>query len=779
MRKSAFTVIIFFMSYITAFSQTSDDSGKIFDDSQLGRADITIDPAKLQWIYANPHSDSEHVASIRFTNKYFDEIIDSIGFRLRGNTSRDAKKKSFKISFNSFTKGKKFHGVEKLNFNGEHNDPSVIRSKLCFNHFSTIGMKASRASHIDVYINGQYYGLYINVEHIDEEFLKKNYTDDTGNLWKCLYPADLKDLGDDPNKYKNLLNNGTPAYELSTNESAGDFNSLVRLVKVINRTSADALPDSIESLFSLTELFKYEALNLLVGSWDEYWSLMNNYYLYFEPQKGMFHLIPYDYDNTFGVDWFNVDWSKVNPYSKTKAVSGSRPLIEKLITNAQYRNLYTHFLEFYRSNVYDLNLWDAELERLRVMIAGSVAKDPYYPLDYGFTAGDFFNSFSSTGYTNKHVKTGIRQFVNQRNASLPAQLSYLSAKPFVYEIDYLPKYPSKNDSIFVTVSAFSKAGIKDVSIYYTETGTTADKIYQMKFNPVHNTKKVEESDRYTGVIPPLGAGKNGKFLIYITDNENQTMIYPRKGAIALSTSGQSSESIVINEFLADNKNSTPDPSGEHDDWVELYNNGTKAVKLTGKYLTDDPLQLNKWKFTKDSLSLKPGEVLVVWCDDQETQPGIHANFKLSKSGEYIAIVDSTGLAVIDSISFGAQSTDISMGRYPDGSNTWKFLPPTPGTINFVTNVDNKVVSPMEYRLDVYPNPFNPTANIQFNIVNKGLVTLKIYDVLGREVSVLLNEEKLPGNYSVQFNGSGMASGLYFCRLTSGNYEKTEKLQLLK
>ena len=56
-------------------------------------------------------------------------------------------------------------------------------------------------------------------------------------------------------------------------------------------------------------------MDILVGSWDDYWSLMNNYYLYHDPAEDKFHWIPYDYDNTFGVDWFDVDWSNSNPYN--------------------------------------------------------------------------------------------------------------------------------------------------------------------------------------------------------------------------------------------------------------------------------------------------------------------------------------------------------------------------------------------------------------------------------------------------------------------------------
>jgi hypothetical protein len=779
MKSIPVLILLMFCGASCLYPQGYDESWKIFDDTELGRIDITIDTVKLNWIYANPQSDSEHVASAHFKNKYIDESIDSIGFRLRGNTSRDAKKKSFKISFNSFIKGKKFYGVEKLNLNGEHNDPSVIRSKLSFNHFKTIGLAASRSSHIEVYINGLFFGLYLNVEHIDEEFLKKNYADDGGNLWKCLYPADLKYIDDNPDSYKKIMNNGTPAYELSTNESAGDFNPLARLIKCVNRTSDAAFPDSAESLISIPEVLKYTAHNILTGSWDDYWALMNNYYLYYEPKLALFHIIPYDYDNTFGVDWANVDWTKTNPYNKNKVVTGSRPLIEKILANQQYRNLYTHFLEFFRDNVYDLKLWDAELERLKIMITNSVSKDPYYPLDYGFTTQDFQNSYSASGYFNKHVKFGLRQFVNLRVANLAAQLNYVNAKPIAYQITFQPEYPSINDSIHIDAAVFGKAGIKEVSVHYSENDFKTEQIFLMKYSPVAGSKIVEEADRYSATIPPVKKGSTSKFLVYVTDSLSQTSAYPRKGGIELKASGTSDKDVVINEFLADNKNSMPDPAGEHDDWVELYNRGSKPVLLSGIYMTDDPAALKKWRFPLDTLFLNPDKILLVWCDEQEGQQGVHAGFKLSKSGEFIALVDADGVSIIDSLSFGAQATDVSFGRFPDGSDFWKTMSPTPGTKNFVTHADNIIVYPDEYKLEGYPNPFNPSVKISFTVKKTGIVVIKIYDIIGREISSLINEEKKPGNYNLIFNGAGLASGVYLCRMKTGNFEKSIKLQLLK
>ncbi|HUX61859.1 MAG TPA: T9SS type A sorting domain-containing protein [Ignavibacteriaceae bacterium] len=79
----------------------------------------------------------------------------------------------------------------------------------------------------------------------------------------------------------------------------------------------------------------------------------------------------------------------------------------------------------------------------------------------------------------------------------------------------------------------------------------------------------------------------------------------------------------------------------------------------------------------------------------------------------------------------------------------------------------------------YPNPFNPTTTITFQIPKSSFVTLKVYDVLGREVSTLMNEQKSPGTYSVNFNASNLSSGVYFYRMKVGSFVETKKLVLLK
>ena len=82
-------------------------------------------------------------------------------------------------------------------------------------------------------------------------------------------------------------------------------------------------------------------------------------------------------------------------------------------------------------------------------------------------------------------------------------------------------------------------------------------------------------------------------------------------------------------------------------------------------------------------------------------------------------------------------------------------------------------------LQNYPNPFNPTTKISFSITQSGLTTLQVYDVLGKEVAELVNENLSAGNYSVDFNASNLSSGIYFYRLVSGNVALIKKMILLR
>jgi uncharacterized delta-60 repeat protein len=103
-----------------------------------------------------------------------------------------------------------------------------------------------------------------------------------------------------------------------------------------------------------------------------------------------------------------------------------------------------------------------------------------------------------------------------------------------------------------------------------------------------------------------------------------------------------------------------------------------------------------------------------------------------------------------------------------------------GSSSSVNSVPVTADLPKTYALyQNYPNPFNPTTILTYSIPKSSFVTIKVYDVIGREVAALVNEEKPAGDYSITFNASNLASGIYFYKMQAGRFEKTKKLILLK
>ena len=98
----------------------------------------------------------------------------------------------------------------------------------------------------------------------------------------------------------------------------------------------------------------------------------------------------------------------------------------------------------------------------------------------------------------------------------------------------------------------------------------------------------------------------------------------------------------------------------------------------------------------------------------------------------------------------------------------------------LSGVEEQVSLPMTYKLEQnYPNPFNPTTEIRYQISEVSNVSLKVYDVLGREVRTLVNRKQGPGTYEVQFDASGLSSGVYFCGLRTKNYKAIRKMVVVK
>ncbi len=374
------------------------DAGEtIYVDDEITFITVTMNPADLADCLANPHSDVYRLCSVHVVNSRIDETVNDVGIRPRGNTSRDAVKKSWKLKFNEFVPGREFHGVEKFNINGEHNDVSVIRSKLAWDLFNRMGVPSPRAAHVHFKINdgSDVEGVYINIEQIDDEFVDAWFGSDIGNLYKCLYLGDRADLKyvapGLPETYQNLGSGET--YQEENNEDNPDFTDLANFIDFINNSDDATFAAGIIDRFSVDSFLRSMAIDVAIGNWDNYWYGSNNYFLYHNPESDRFEYIPYDLDNTYGVDFFGVDWA-ARPFDAWGnggyGSSGGQlpPLIRRVLEVPEYNDQYRRYLR-----------------QLVGLIEGGGAGDPVWS-NHADTVGDICPSTPDECYDITAVDIG-------------------------------------------------------------------------------------------------------------------------------------------------------------------------------------------------------------------------------------------------------------------------------------------------------------------------------------------------------------------------------------
>lgn len=173
------------------------------------------------------------------------------------------------------------------------------------------------------------------------------------------------------------------------------------------------------------------------------------------------------------------------------------------------------------------------------------------------------------------------------------------------------------------------------------------------------------------------------------------------GQISSAAANQKTNGLLINEFMADNESGLTDEDGDYSDWIEIYNPGNTAVNLGSWALTDDPDDLQKWPFP--DVTLGSHDYLVVFAsgkDRRASGPGavLHTNFKLSQSGDYLALTNILDDRVMDGVGplYPEQFGDMAYGRYGSALANGYLGRPTPGGANDETALWAGVVSPVQF-----------------------------------------------------------------------------------
>jgi len=445
-------------------------NGSIFDN-KIHRIDIFL--SNDSWVKMNKNVWDNVYFSSLFVYDQKDSLKNA-GMRVKGNTSREAKKKGYRLDLAEF-QSQTYQGLKNMNLNGNHNDPSMLREYLSARFLVRAGITAARCNPVMLYVNGTYQGLRNHSEYIDKIFLNSRFGESSGNLYKCSWPADLGWLGSSQQPYKDLINPSPlneRAYELKTNTSKDDYSDLVKLIDVINNSPKDSFEVRLERIFDVNTYLRVLAAEVLMGHWDNYFYNKNNYFLYHRSSDNRFVYIPYDMDNTFGIQWGVPDIQKRNIHAWGNLSSSKSPLTFKILGVTRWKMAYEQEIRDLIDDAYDTDSLFSIIDNHKTIVSTAIAADPYFkatwPSDYGFTVSDWQQS--DTKAWGNHVSFGVKPFISERTTTALQQMIYPS-ETVKFSGKNLGIYPNPaNDRVYSPAFAG-----KTICIYHT-TGTLVKKI---------------------------------------------------------------------------------------------------------------------------------------------------------------------------------------------------------------------------------------------------------------------------------------------------------------
>jgi hypothetical protein len=447
-------------------------AGLVRPPDPLQKPVVAPDGARLRLWEAHPH-DTRPLPPAGDAGA----LLDTARFSLvnSGNRTLRAPKRSWKVDLDPGDD--EVAGMSCLNLKSMYNDPSQMREALAWRLFRQAGVPAPRHTYARFGINGAYRGLFSVIEQVDRAFLKERFGHGSrGNLYKVycgqIGPGTLQhrvgpDGDDSGRQYR--VDGDDPTYRLKSYSrvaGADGYDDLAGLVRVINgvglaggddRFGTDAFGDSVREVFAVDAFLRWAGVNVLAGAWDNYFATPANYYLYNSGRAGddvvsapYFTFIPWDYDNTFGIDYVGTAWqhtdlldwpaSTVQYWRRNGGHDGKRsdlPLVQNLLRHREFRRYYLDHVEHLLDTVYSPAAIDAVLGTdggggLWDRVSRGAYLESDTPYGGPFTGRQFTNDeVFRNGFAQYELRhgdefaLGIHHYVRMRYDSARAQLAVL------------------------------------------------------------------------------------------------------------------------------------------------------------------------------------------------------------------------------------------------------------------------------------------------------------------------------------------------------------------
>ena len=295
-----------------------------------------------------------------------------------GNRTLRAPKPSWRIILDAAGHGNRLAGMTRINLKAMYNDPSQMREALAWRLFGIADIPAPRHTYAKLAFDETYRGLFSVIEHVDKKFLRDHFGENhRGNLYK----TGCRDIGcaslayrtgpdgDDSGRQYFLPGSAERTYRLQTNKNnpeASTYDDLACFIRTINgiglrggeeRFDTDSFRESVDGIMNVKAFLRWAAVNMLLGSWDNYYATPSNYYLYNSGHRGAaedfvgspyFHFIPWDYDNCLGIDYSGTQWQYADILDwpgKANRHIPNIPLVRNVLRNHDYRQYYLDYIE--------------------------------------------------------------------------------------------------------------------------------------------------------------------------------------------------------------------------------------------------------------------------------------------------------------------------------------------------------------------------------------------------------------------------------------------------
>ena len=353
----------------------------VWDDEEIPEIHISVsldEWNRLLALYdANNYTTQYVMATTTFVKQGEATVIDSVGLRLKGNTSRrrpegwwgethkrdntDWHHAHFGINLRKYVDDDNhtIQGIRKLHLKWFKDDPMYVRELFCYDLFRRAGIwTALRDNYCRLWLHVEgdskeaYYGVYEMLEPIDKRYLRDRsdrFGASNGYLWKCRNSAaGLNNPNGDI--WYDDDSDDRHAYTLETQTSEFD-NARTQLLDFMDKVchlSDNEFYTWIQEVTDIDLLLKTYAVNVAVGMWDDYWNNANNYYIYFNGRQTSgykFFFIPYDYDNTLGTSLrcgVQDDAGRQNPL---RWGNDNNPLIARVLKYSDFKAKYVAFLK--------------------------------------------------------------------------------------------------------------------------------------------------------------------------------------------------------------------------------------------------------------------------------------------------------------------------------------------------------------------------------------------------------------------------------------------------